>query len=80
MGIVRHRMPPDGFGAVVGGLVGPATQSIVESSQHERIAEATPATFPDSSRRLPARNAATDRLRADGTFAIVEIRATYFQW
>ena len=73
--LVSHRMQPTGAGAVVGGLLGAAIQSGVESSQDESMKKKVLASFPDASCSQPLMDAFKAKLREEGSFAIADAKS-----
>lgn len=68
--IVSHRMEGAGAGAVLGGLIGVAIQSGVQSSQDESMKKRLLVSYPEASCSKPLLEAFSDRIRASGVFTL----------
>jgi hypothetical protein len=72
--VVSHRMRPVGAGVAIGGLIGGAIQSGIESSQDDGMKKQLLKSFPDASCSQPLLDAFTARLRAEGSFAVEDAK------
>ncbi len=73
--VISHRMKPVGTGIVIGGLIGAAVESGIESSQDDAMKKELLKSFPGASCSQPLLDAFSARLRADGSFAVEDARS-----
>jgi hypothetical protein len=73
--VISHRMQAVGAGAVLGGLIGAAIESGMESSQDEEMKKRLLKSFPDASCSQPLLDAFSARLRADGPFTLEDAKS-----
>jgi hypothetical protein len=72
--VISHRMRPVGAGVVIGGLIGGAIQSGIESSQDDGMKKQLLKSFPDASCSKSLLDAFTARLRAEGSFVVEDAK------
>ena len=72
--VISHRMKPVGAGIVIGGLIGAAVESGIESSQDNEMKKQLLKAFPDASCSQPLLDAFSARLRAEGSFAVEDAK------
>lgn len=71
-GVISHRMQPVGAGMAAAGLIGAAIQTGIESSEDGKMKNELLRKIPDASCSQPLLEAFNGRLRADGTFSVLD--------